>query len=71
MGDIHAEYRLAKIYLFESDYFDWQKAVEYLNPAAHKGNENGLSGIAEHEPEHGDLHHHRHCRPGRQSVSHV
>lgn len=40
MGDIYAEYRLAKIYLFESDYFDWQKAVEYLNTAAHKGNEN-------------------------------
>ena len=29
MGDIYAEYRLAKIYLFESDCFDWQKAVEY------------------------------------------
>lgn len=40
MGNPFAEYRLAKIYLFESDYFDWQKAVEYLNTSAHKGNEN-------------------------------
>lgn len=45
MGDIYAEYRLAKIYLFESDYFDWQKAVEYLNTAAHKGNENAYRAL--------------------------
>lgn len=45
MGDIHSEYRLAKIYLFESDYFDWQKAVEYLNTAAHKGNENAYRAL--------------------------
>ena len=45
MGDIHAEYRLAKIYLFESDCFDWQKAVEYLNTAAHKGNENAYRAL--------------------------
>ena len=45
MGDIHAEYRLAKIYLFKSDCFDWQKAVEYLNTAAHKGNENAYRAL--------------------------
>ena len=45
MGDIHAEYRLAKIYLFESDYFDWQKAVESLNTSAHKGNENAYRAL--------------------------
>ena len=45
MGNPFAEYRLAKIYLFESDYFDWQKAVEYLNTAAHKGNENAYRAL--------------------------
>ena len=40
-----AEYRLAKIYLFESGYFDWQKAVEYLNTSAHKGNENAYRAL--------------------------
>lgn len=45
MGDIYAEYRLAKIYLFELDCFDWQKAVEYLNTAAHKGNENAYRAL--------------------------
>lgn len=45
MGDIYAEYRLAKIYLFESDYFDWQKAVEHLNTSAHKGNENAYRAL--------------------------
>ena len=40
MGNPFAEYRLAKVYLFESDWFDWQKAVEHLNSAAHRGNEN-------------------------------
>ena len=45
MGNPFAEYRLAKIYLFESDYFDWQKAVEYLNTSAHKGNENAYRAL--------------------------
>ena len=45
MGNPFAEYRLAKIYLFESDYFDWQKAVEHLNTAAHKGNENAYRAL--------------------------
>lgn len=45
MGNIHAEYKLAQIYLFESDYFDWQKAVEYLNTSAHKGNENAYRAL--------------------------
>ena len=45
MGNSFAEYRLAKIYLFESDYFDWQKAVEYLNTSAHKGNENAYRAL--------------------------
>lgn len=45
MGNPFAEYRLAKIYLFESDYFDWQKAVEYLNTSAHKGNENAYQAL--------------------------
>lgn len=45
MGNPFAEYRLAKIYLFESDYFDWQKAVEYLNNSAHKGNENAYRAL--------------------------
>ena len=45
MGNTYAEYRLAKIYLFESDYFDWQKAVEYLNTSAHKGNENAYRAL--------------------------
>lgn len=40
-----AEYRLAQIYLFESDYFDWQKAVEYLNTSAHKGNKNAYRAL--------------------------
>ena len=45
MGNSFAEYRLAKIYLFESDYFDWQKAVEYLNTSAHKGNESAYRAL--------------------------
>ena len=45
MGDIYAEYRLSKICLFESDYFDWQKAVEHLNTSAHKGNENAYRAL--------------------------
>ena len=45
MGNSFAEYWLAKICLFESDYFDWQKAVEYLNTAAHKGNENAYRAL--------------------------
>ncbi len=45
MGNPFAEYRLAKIYLFESDYFDWQKAVDYLNTSAHKGNENAYRAL--------------------------
>ena len=45
MGNIHAEYKLVQIYLFESDYFDWQKAVEYLNTSAHKGNENAYRAL--------------------------
>ena len=45
MGNPFAEYRLAKIYLFESDYFDWQKAVEYLNTSAHKGNEDAYRAL--------------------------
>ena len=45
MGNPFAEYRLAKVYLFESDWFDWQKAVEHLNSAAHRGNENAYRAL--------------------------
>ena len=45
MGNPFAEYRLAKVYLFESDWFDWQKAVEHLNIAAHRGNENAYRAL--------------------------
>ncbi len=40
-----ADYRLAQIYLFESDMFDMDKAIEYLNKSAQAGNESATVAL--------------------------
>lgn len=45
MGNPFAEYRLAKIYPFESDYFDWHEH------GSTQGQRKRLPGIAEYEPQ--------------------
>lgn len=47
----YAEYWLTQIYLFEANYFDLQKAIDYLTISAHKGNiyaRNALRRMSEH-----------------------
>lgn len=38
-GNVYADYRLAQIYLFETEIFDIEKALEYPNRSAHAGKE--------------------------------
>lgn len=45
MGNPFVEYRLAKIYPFESDYFDWHEH------GSTQGQRKRLPGIAEYEPQ--------------------
>ena len=44
-GNMHADYRLAQIYLFEADIFDMEKALEYLNRSAYAGNESAALAL--------------------------
>lgn len=44
-GNLYADYRLGQIYLFESDFFDMDAALECLNRSALAGNESAALAL--------------------------